>query len=241
MDIRISGSGSFAPGEYENIRISGSGRFSGLVRCSSYHVSGSSSGDALECANEIKVSGSSKFSQNVKAGTFSVSGSFSVGGNLTVKEKLSCSGSVKCGGNIKSTAISSSGSLSSEGDVEAETVKISGKLNCEGLLNAEDINIDSDGGMTIGSIGGSNIIICDSKNAKKAIRLPLFSSLVNKVVGVHVKNSIEGDTVAIENVKAPRVSGRVVAVGDGCEIELLQYSEKLEVSPNAKVGRTEKI
>ena len=30
-------------------------------------------------------------------------------------------------------------------------------------------------------------------------------------------------------------------IGEGCEIELLQYSENAEISPKAKIGRCEKI
>ena len=56
-----------------------------------------------------------------------------------------------------------------------------------------------------------------------------------------MKNSVEGDDIALEGVTAPRVSGRVVAIGEGCEIDLVQYSEQVEISPEAKVGRTEKI
>ena len=56
-----------------------------------------------------------------------------------------------------------------------------------------------------------------------------------------MKNAIEADTIALENVKTPRVSGRIVAIGEDCEIDLVQYSEEIEISPKAKVGRTEKI
>ena len=70
----------------------------------------------------------------------------------------------------------------------------------------------------------------------------MFSSLAKAADGiVRVKNSVEGDDIALEGVTAPRVSGRVVAIGEGCEIDLVQYSEQVEISPEAKVGRTEKI
>ena len=52
---------------------------------------------------------------------------------------------------------------------------------------------------------------------------------------------VDGDEIALEGVVAPRVSGRVVAIGADCEIELVQYSEQVEISPEAKVGRTERI
>ena len=70
----------------------------------------------------------------------------------------------------------------------------------------------------------------------------MFSSLAKAADGiVRVKNSVEGDDIALEGVTVPRVSGRVVAIGEGCEIDLVQYSEQVEISPEAKVGRTEKI
>ena len=240
--MKISGSGNIASGEYKNVRISGSGTLKGFVRCASFHSSGSSKGDDIECKNEFKVSGSSKFSKSVKAGSVSVSGSFGCDGSLTVDEKISCSGGAKVLGDVKCGILSVSGGLTVGGDVEAETVNVSGKLSCGGLINAEEITIKFDHGMEIGSIGGSTIVIFRESNDKKAVRLPLFASMVKGSTNtVHVKNSIEGDKIALENVEAPRVSGRVVAIGEGCEIDLVQYSEEIEVSPNAKVGKTEKI
>jgi hypothetical protein len=58
---------------------------------------------------------------------------------------------------------------------------------------------------------------------------------------VSVSGSVEGDDIALEGVTCPRVTGRIVAIGAGCHVDLVQYSEKIEVSPDAKVGRTEQI
>ena len=72
--------------------------------------------------------------------------------------------------------------------------------------------------------------------------MPLFSLLVGAAHGsVSVSGSVEGDDIALEGVTCPRVTGRVVAIGAGCHVDLVQYSEKIEVSPDAKVGRTEQI
>jgi len=228
MDMNIAGSGQIASGEYENIRISGSGKLVGHIRCASFHSSGSSKGDSIECTEEFKVAGSSKFSQNVVAKEVSLSGAFS------------------CGGNIKCEKLRVAGLLEANGDIEAENVTASGVINCTGLLNAEEITINFSNGMEIGSIGGSKIVICENYNSKRnIIILPLFSNLVSNVskhIGsVRVKNSIEGDSIALEKVIAERVSGRIVAIGEGCKIDLVQYSEQIEISPDAKVGRCEKI
>ncbi len=53
--------------------------------------------------------------------------------------------------------------------------------------------------------------------------------------------AFEKDVIAIEHVNVPKVVGRVVAIGEGCDIELVQYSDEIELHPDAKVGRCEKI
>lgn len=242
MNMHISGSGNIPAGEYEKISISGSGKLHGLVRCGSFSTSGSSSGEDIECAENFKVSGSSSFSGNVNAGYIGVSGSFSCGGEMLSKGKISCSGGAKCGKSIKCEELKVSGSIKAGGDVEAESIKIDGVINCAGLLNAEDIEIKFDRGMNIGSIGGSKIVIIREQRRRFGERLQLFSSLVKKANGnVCVEGPIEGDDIALEAVTCPRVTGRIVAIGEGCEINLVQYSDQVEISPKAKVGKTEKI
>ena len=243
MDIKISGSGQLAAGEYDAVKISGSAMINGYTRCKSFHCSGSThSVEDLECENEMKVSGSCKFDKNVKSESISISGAIKSGGDITAIGEISTSGGLKCNGSVKAGKISISGAAKIKGDMEAETIKISGVIDCGGLMNAEDVDIRFDkSGMRIGSIGGSRISIYSRNTDKGKVKLPLFSSLIRSKTAVTVENSIEGDSIAIEGVVTPRVSGRIVAIGDGCEIDLVQYSEQIEISPNAKVGKTEKI
>ncbi|MCH5316916.1 MAG: hypothetical protein J1E05_02965 [Eubacterium sp.] len=241
MDMKISGTGVITPGEYDNVKISGSANVTGYIRCLSYHCAGSShANDNIECENEMEIAGSCKFDKNITAGNLSIAGSTSCSGDITVKEKMSTAGAFKCGGSIKAGTLSIAGAGNLSGDAEAELIKIGGKLDCDGLLNAEEIEIKFESGMQIGSIGGSRISIYPKKSKRKA-KLPLFSSLIRSSSTVRVSNSIEGDVIALEGVVTPRVSGRIVAISDGCEIDLVQYSEQIEISPNAKVGKTEKI
>jgi len=241
MDMHISGSGRIATGEYNNVRISGSGSMEGLIRCRSLHVSGSVKGNELDCKDDIKISGSCKFTGNLNACELAASGAFSCGGDITVENALKCSGAGKCGGSIRCGSLSVAGALRADKDIEADLVRISGKLVCEGLLNAEDIIIRSGKGSRIGSIGGSRIVIGPEDSLKrkwgKLISL-LFSAGRGMVV---VENAVEGDSITVENLKAKRVSGRIVAIGENCEIDLVQYSESVEISPKAKVGTVEQI
>lgn len=242
IDMHIAGSGNIPSGEYNKVSVSGSGRLIGKVRCVSFSSSGSSKGEYIECAEGFTVSGSSHFSGNIEAAIIKVSGVLNCDGEIIANKSFSTSGSTKCGKNLKCEQLTVYGALNVEGDLESETVKVGGTVNCSGLLNAESIEIKFDKGMNIGSIGGSKIVIVSEKAIKFAQRLPLLSSLVKSVTkGVNVNSSIEGDEVALEYVSCPRVTGRVVAVGQGCDIDLVQYSEDVEISPNAKVGKVEKI
>ena len=242
IDMRISGSGNIPSGEYNKVSVSGSGHLVGKVRCVSFSSSGSSKGEDIECIENFKVSGSSHFSGNIEAADVKVSGSLHCDGELIAKDSFSTSGSTKCGKSIKCELLTVSGSLKVEGDIESESVKIGGTVNCAGLLNAENIEIKFDRGMNIGSIGGSKIVIVSEKAIKVSQRLPLFSSLAKTATkGVNVNSSIEGDEVALEYVTCPRVTGRVIAIGQGCNVDLVEYSEDIEISPDAKVGKTEKI
>lgn len=225
MDVRISGSGVITAGEYNDVKVCGSGKLSGLIRCVNFSSSGSAGGDAeIIASGDVKCSGSAKIEKGITAKNVKTSGA------------LSCDGDVKCG------TFKVSGSAKVGGGIEADEIKLSGEITCGGLMNAEKMEIDAERG-TIDSIGGGTIIITQKKSAKKTFRLPLFTKLAGATgtSDVTVKNSIEGDTIAIEGVRTPKVVGRVVAIGAGCDIDLAQYSEEIEINDNAKVGRYEKI
>ena len=244
MNMKISGSGIIAAGEYEDIRVSGSAKIGGPVRCQSLHCSGSVRCEGnMEVQKTIKISGSAHFDQNVSAQDIGVSGSTRIDGDCTSTGDLRISGSLRCDGDIKGNGISVSGSARAT-NMEGEDVLISGKIVCDGLLNAENIVIKMNGATSeIGNIGGSKISIYPEKHQKKITRLPLLSKMIgnNGRNDLTVKESIEGDEIALEMVTAKTVVGRVVAIGEGCRIELVQYSEAIEISPDAKVDRQERI
>ena len=242
MDMKISGSGHIAAGRYENIHISGSARLGSPVQCQSLHCSGASHGEGnLDAQQEISISGSAHFEGNVSAQDIKISGSAGIDGNCTSTEDMQISGSMRCGGDIKGNSIRISGSLHVT-NMEGEDVNISGKITCPGLLNAENIVIKMFGSTSeIGSIGGSSIRVTVERNHPEVTRL--ISKLLGRHghVGLTVKESIEGDDISLERVTAKSVTGRTVAIGAGCHIELVQYSEAIEISPDAKVKRQERI
>jgi hypothetical protein len=53
-------------------------------------------------------------------------------------------------------------------------------------------------------------------------------------------DTIEGDEIFLENTHARIVRGKKITIGEGCEIEMVEYSESLEVSPKARVKHQKK-
>ena len=219
MDMKISGAGAIGAGEYDDVRISGSAKSEGLILCKSFHLSGSFSGGEIECSEDFHVSGAGKFAGNIRA------------------KEIHVSGAIKTEGNMKGKEIKLSGAIKTGGDVEAEEIKINGEINCGGLINAEKLCVafDSSADSKAENIGGSEI------KMSKSISGNLFSLIFKKLGRFIVSESIEGDKIDIEYTKAKTVTGRNVKIGEKCEIGLVQYSESIEISPKAKIGKCEKI
>ena len=211
MDMRIAGKGTVPAGEYNKVSISGSGRLFGEVRCNNFSASGTSKGEGVTCTERFKVSGASSFSGQVKAKNVRTAGSFSCG-TLVAEEQLSASGSLRVGG-----------------DVQAKSVCIAGGLQCGGTLHAESIELQADKQMSLGSIAGGTVRV-----RRKAVSIFLKRRTT-------VTAAIEGDTLDLEYVTAPRVTGHNIIIGKGCRIDLVQYSGEIQISPKATVGKVKKI
>lgn len=246
--MNISGSGHIAAGEYnEKISVSGSGKIDGNIRCNALVCSGAVKAQGgVTCIEELTVSGSGHFEKGIKARNITVSGSCSCAEDMVADNNIKASGALKCGGNIKCAVLKSSGKIYAEKDIEADEIYISGRIECGGTLNGDkvDISLFCDSPARAGSVVGSNIVIHNEKNGKHnmILRLPLFKSLSGGIGSCLVVDElIEGDSVAVEFVKAPKVVGRNVAIGANCEIDLVQYSEQIEIHPDAKVGKYEKV
>jgi len=249
--MNISGRGTILAGEYnQKISISGSGRIDGNIRGTDFSCAGSASGKGnIDCSGAVSVEGSMTLEGCLTGKTVRISGSGKIAESCTAKDELKIEGSFKAK-SAKASTLHCAGSIVVEEGIEAEKAKISGTINCAGLLNAESVEIvaEAHSRNKIGSIGGSHIKIYPKirfQNIRDS-RMPLLSRLIGIAnttsEGItQISESIEGDTIALENVKAPLVIGRIVAIGSGCEIGLVQYSEAIEIDPNAKVERTEKI
>lgn len=245
MDISISGSGKIAGGQYKNVRISGSGKVCGKILCESFHCSGSASADSdIECTNDVGISGSFRADQSISCDVLRVSGSAKIGGECVCRSEAKISGAADIGGALKGKSVIVSGGIRVDGDIEAEMFKSAGSIRCSGLLNAEKVDIRTDGcGTNINQIGGTTILIYTDKKSKglNLARLPIFAKLVSGSTTGNKVNLIEGETIAIEHCEVEKIVGDTVAIGEGCKIHRVEYSNEVEIHESAVVDECVKI
>lgn len=254
QDAIISGSGTIATGKYDDVRISGSGRILGDIICQEVKVSGSAKFNGKVESEYFNVSGSAKCTSDVEAKKMSISGSLYVDGKVTggdinisgsFKTKndvnvksLNVSGSMKTIGLVKAEVISVKGSLSADKGSECEVFTAKGHLSMKGLLNAENVKITHSGFSYIPEIGGETIEISrfDESNLFTRLFTKIFNGRTNFRTDV-----IEGSAVKIDYTTAGVVRGDAVTIGPKCKIDLVEYTEDVQVHPSAKVKEVKKI
>lgn len=236
-DFFFSGSGVLPGGNYGRLNFSGSGRLTGDVKCDSLRASGSIKCDGnIDCLGEVRSSGSVNCSGSVNAASFKTSGSVKIGGGFGGKS-IHVSGSLTVETDIKADSIRTRGAVTAGGDCEAEKFFSAGKLRIGGLLNADAIEIHLDTAeSTVSSIG------CETIEVTRGNITGVMDNLgIKGLGGMLTTESIEGDTIRLENTTAKIVRGRDVYIGNGCNIDVIEYSNKCEVSGNSTIGDTKNV
>ena len=229
QDVKISGAGTIGGGKYNEVKISGSAKIDGDIECSCYKVSGSSDAGGNLKSKITKISGSTKICGNLDTDEITVSGSSHIVGSVTAK-KVKISGSTRMDSNLHTEDILISGSTSINGDCEAENFNARGSFNIDGLLNAGNIDIEMYGKCTVKDIGGENIKVKLGAGHFFIKMISLFSSCAKLVTG-----TIEGDDIYLENTCAKVVRGNNVTIGANCDIETVEYRNKVDIGRNSKI------
>ena len=241
QDMFFFGVGTLEAGDYDKVQIAGGGKLNGEIRCRSFHSAGATGGKgSLLCREEFNTSGSFALEGALSADQVKASGSFRCGGLKAKTAELS--GSARIDGGASCGEWNASGALKLAQGCEADCFRMKGGLDCAGLLNAETVEICfSPSSSRVQAIGGGSVLIEPMKDFDL---VSLFSKLFGKTTrreSLTVAESIEADDVDLTNTVCPLVSGARVQIREGCRIDLVRYSESCEVSPEAEVGKLEKI
>lgn len=233
--MKISGVGSVAGGVYKKVTVSGGGRVTSALECDTLHVSGSVICEGPVKADDIRVSGSAEFRSDVTVRNAVVSGLATFRENLAV-EQLRVSGAANVEQRVSGGTIHLQGGLDVGGDCEVEVFKATGMFTIAGLLSADTIDVRMHGACKAGEIGGESIEF-------RQVRRPALGIAV--VLGIAETNgleagSVEGDHVLLERAKVGTVRGRDVRLGDGCDVDLVEYTAELSQARGARAKTVRK-
>jgi cytoskeletal protein CcmA (bactofilin family) len=242
-DVYISGSGSVSPDE---IRISGSGTIPGGLRTKRIACAGRVSiGGDVE-AEEMRFSGFAEVQGSIGAKFLEASGTLAVGGEVK-GSKVEVAGLFKAGKLINlDDALSVHGYLRASDDVNVErSVRLRGGFVIHGRVVTGSFEARLRGMEWLkrleshveNGIEAVNVDIRRSTDRGVTILgVPVLGRIFREG-RLYTTDVVAKDRAYLENVTCDNVRGRVVVLGEGCEVRgKVEYSESVSTHPASKLG-----
>jgi cytoskeletal protein CcmA (bactofilin family) len=237
-DLKIYGVGDATGGEFNEVSINGQGDVNGGVVCARFNLNGEGTVNGPLKAQDGSVLGTTTIKGALEADRFKIFGTARIVGDVSVKD-LDIDGTVTVHGGVKSDAINLRGNTKIHGNCTAERFDCKGSFTIDGLLNAGKIDITLYGSTKVKEIGGETIRVRKESGP--------IANVVNAILEkLDFKqrletDTIEGDEVSLEYTRAGTVRGNHVRLGDGCEIDLVEYKGTLDQAPGAMVKEAKKV
>jgi len=233
-NVSIAGSGRIEGGVYGTVKIAGSGKVVGDLTAEEFKAAGSAKVEGNLKAQKFEAAGSFKCEGNLEVEEGEAAGSFAVVGHLKAKE-LRVAGSTRAK-SISGGYLRAGGSLHVEENVEVETFRLTGAFEVGGLLSADRVEVELEGRAQAREIGGEKIVVRAGLKHLGGL-LPAALRFIFRPGSPRelFAETIEGDEIELEATESRLVRGERIKIGPGCRIERVEYTETLEVSPDAVV------
>ena len=236
--VSVAGSGKISSGVYESVRIIGAGKIDGDVEAKTISTAGSCEIEGSAKAEKLRTAGACEVTGSITAGEMKTAGDCSVEGDVKA-DLFKCAGSQRIGGWLSAKYVGIAGVCRIGEDVEADKFIFKGSFRIAGLLSADEIDICLRGKCRVREIGGERI----------SVRRKIggwFTEIIKPTIhapGPRILETelIEEDEILLEWTMAKTVRGKQVVIGEGCEIERVEYCESLEVDESAKVEERVKL
>ncbi len=258
--VTVAGSGRIEGDVDANlIKVAGSCRIDGDVKARELKTAGSCRVCGDVRAERMKSAGSCVIEGDVQADEIKIAGTQTVEGSLKAKE-ITSAGSLKVAEDVEAEKFLSRGGFEIGGLLSAEEIKIElggGKVS---EIGGTRIEVRRRGRSFWGWRREPRVQVRVQRGPEGLSETleSLFEDLgrlgeeVTRVVGESFEHAfgvgwwgrgaglleadtIEGDEIFLESTRARVVRGKKIQIGEGCEIETVEYSESLEVSPGATV------
>jgi len=235
-----NGVGTVPGGFYNNVKIIGEETINGNIDCIDFKLTGTCDIHGNVKARTAKLTGTGDFKGNLEVEELKIVGNINIDKDAIVKE-FKISGEVEVKGNASIEKANIFGFLDISGECNTENFILKGPFKIGGLLNAGNIDIETHSKCHVKEIGGEKISIRRGTDTifKKAFKI--FNVLKDSYLGQLITDSIEGDEIYIEYVKAKVVRGDNIEVGPGCEIDLIEYKNTLKQHETSSVGNKRKV
>ena len=177
--------------------------------------------------DDVLINGISTLHGNLDCMNLKVNGSISSNGIVKVKNGIYINGSAKFKENVKCHTLSLDGSIKCLKSIEAEDVKICGFLTVEEEMNVGNIEFHS-ARFSIRELHADTIKINDVHKIRS----------LNKMYEI---GEIECTNIDAESLKCKRIFASNVKLGKNANVELVEYSETVDIDPRATVKEVRKV
>ncbi len=182
--------------------------------------------------NKVKLEGLATIKDNLKCVSFSSEGMCKCEGEL-IADDISTEGTFKINGNVRAKKISVEGiARFIDSCVNADQVYAEGVIHCD-ELSADNIKID--GVCRADKILGESIII-NPKVGKRTGFFEIFNSSYASNIRLIECTDINADELSADIIRASKVK-----LGKHCEVNLVEYSDTIDIHPEAKIKKLIKV
>lgn len=240
QNLNLTGNGTAAGGVYNKVKIIGEETINGDLDCIDLKLVGTCDMRGNVKTKTAKLTGTADIKGNLEAAEFTIIGTINIDSDAVVNE-FKIYGESKVKGNASVEKAEIFGFLDISGECNTETFIAKGPFKIGGLLNAGNIDIEMYCKCQVKEIGGERISIRRGTDMliKKIIKS--FYMPKDYYLGQLVTDSIEGDDIYLEYVKAKVVRGNNVEIGPGCEIDLIEYMNTIKQHEASSVGNKRKV
>ena len=238
-DLKYSGNMTIPGGVYKRVDFNGNVTVDGDMDCLDIRVNGNYEGSGSLKANTGRIHGNAKIKGDFESGDIDVNGSMTIGGDMAVKE-IKTNGKLVVKGDVQSDTIDANGEFRVRGNCNAESFLITGMFTVEQTLNAGKIDAGIFGPSSVKEIGGEKITVRKGGHKLAKAFATLFDTMSLYKTRLEAE-TIEGDNIELEHTTAKVVRGNNVTIGDGCEIDLVEYTGEFKKSLKASVLKHVKV
>lgn len=231
-DAKINGDGTVGPGSYGTITLNGAGTITGDVQCHELRVNGAGRCKGAVKADTIVVNGAGTFDGSLQTSELVVNGSADIRAGVGVG-RFKCAGSCSIDGGVAAHELDLRGDLRVGGGMEARSLRGEGRFSVNGAVNISDIEFRLHGKNAAASI------TCD----RMILRVPdglsaIFSAFTDRRLTV---DTITGSQLELIDTTARVIRGGNVTLGEGCSVDLVEYTGVLQKLAGAQVREERQV